>query len=138
MIHTEKFSFVSEGSFFSLNITGHVRSIVKDTAVQEGSVLVFYQHTTGAVILVEHEAGMLVDFEDILEKITPTGTDYRHHLRGFDANGAAHIRTAMLSVSETIPIFNGDLLLGAYQEIIVIDFDLGEKTRNVIVQVTGE
>lgn len=138
MIHTEQLSLVSEGSFFNLNITDQVRAIVKETAVCEGSVLVFYQHTTGAILLVEHEAGMLVDFEETLEKIASTGADYKHHLRGYDANGAAHIRTALLTVSQTIPILNGDLLLGAYQEIIIIDFDPGQKTRSVIVQVTGE
>lgn len=138
MIHTESLSLVSEGGFFSLNITNQVRSILQDAAIQEGTVLVFYRHTTGAVLLVEHEAGMLVDLEDVLEKITPAAYDYKHHLRGFDANGAAHIRTALLSVSATVPVVSGDLLLGEYQEIIVIDFDPGEKTRTVIVQVTGE
>lgn len=138
MIHTESLSLVSEGGFFSLNITDQVRSILQDAAIQEGTVLVFYRHTTGAVLLVEHEAGMLVDLEDVLEKITPAAYDYKHHLRGFDANGAAHIRTALLSVSATVPVVSGDLLLGEYQEIIVIDFDPGEKTRTVIVQVTGE
>ena len=138
MIHTEKLSFVSAGSFFSLNITDQVRSIVKDAAVREGSVLIYYRHTTGAVLLVEHEAGMLVDLEDLLEEIAPVAYDYKHHLRGFDTNGAAHVRTALLSVSATVPVLNGDLLLGAYQEIIVIDFDPGEKTRTVVVQVNGE
>lgn len=138
MIHTEILSLVSEGSFFSLNITEQIRSILKDAAIQQGTVLVFYRHTTGAILLVEHEAGMLVDLEDVLEKITPSDHDYKHHLRGFDANGAAHVRTALLSVSATIPVVNGDLLLGEYQEIIAIDFDPGEKMRTVVVQVMGE
>lgn len=138
MIHTKELSLISEGSFFSLNITDQVRSVVKEADIQEGAVLVFYRHTTGAVLLVEHEVGMLVDLEDVLERIAPIAYDYQHHLRGYDANGAAHVRTALLSVSATIPVLSGDLLLGEYQEIIVIDFDPGEKTRTVVVQVTGE
>lgn len=137
-IHTQNINLISEGGFFSLNITDQVRSILKDTAVQEGTVLVFYRHTTGAVLLVEHEAGMLVDLEDVLEKITPSAHDYKHHLRGYDSNGAAHLRTALLNVSVTIPVVSGDLLLGEYQEIIVIDFDPGEKKRTTVVQVMGE
>jgi secondary thiamine-phosphate synthase enzyme len=137
MIHTEQLCLVSEGSFFSLNITDQVKAILEGTAIQQGSVLVFYQHTTGAILLVEHEAGMLVDLQDVLEKITPSAYGYKHHLRGYDSNGAAHVRTAMLNVSLTVPVLDGQLLLGEYQEIIVIDFDPGQKVRTVIVQVTG-
>jgi len=137
MIHTEQLSLISEGSFFSLNITDQVKAILEGTAIQQGSVLVFYRHTTGAILLVEHEAGMLVDLQDVLEKITPSAYEYKHHLRGYDSNGAAHVRTAMLNVSLTVPVLDGQLLLGEYQEIIVIDFDPGEKVRTVVVQVTG-
>ena len=137
MIHTEQLSLVSEGSFFSLNITDQVKAILEGTAIQQGSVLVFYRHTTGAILLVEHEAGMLVDLQDVLEKITPSAYEYKHHLRGYDSNGAAHVRTAMLNVSLTVPVLDGQLLLGEYQDIIVIDFDPGEKVRTVVVQVTG-
>lgn len=89
-------------------------------------------------MIVEHEAGILVDLEDVLEAIVPVAADYKHHLRGYDSNGAAHIRTALLNVSVTIPIQDNNLLMGTYQEILVIDMDPGHKIRNVIVQVIGE
>ena len=138
MVHTEELTLVSEGSFHAINVTEQVRSVVKTSGVQNGSVLVFFRHTTGAVMIVEHEAGILVDLEDVLEKIVPLAYDYKHHLRGADTNGAAHVRTALLSVSVTVPVLDGDLLLGRWQEILVVDMDPNAKPRTIIVQVMGE
>jgi thiamine phosphate synthase YjbQ (UPF0047 family) len=63
--------------------------------------------------------------------------DYKHHLRGYDANGAAHILTALLPVSLTMPVVDGDIALGTYQEILMLDMDPGEKLRTVLVQISG-
>ncbi len=138
MVLTEKLTLVSEGGFYAINVTEQVRAVVKAAGIREGSALVFYRHTTGAVMIVEHDAGILVDLEDVLEKIVPVAHDYKHHLRGFDTNGAAHIRTALLSVSVTVPVVDGDLLLGTYQEIVVVDMEPEGRPRTVIVQVMGE
>lgn len=138
MVLTEKLTLVSEGGFYAINVTEQVRAVVKAAGIREGSALVFYRHTTGAVMIVEHDAGILVDLEDVLEKIVPVAYDYKHHLRGFDTNGAAHVRTALLSVSVTVPVVDGDLLLGTYQEIVVVDMEPEGRPRTVIVQVMGE
>jgi secondary thiamine-phosphate synthase enzyme len=137
-VHTEQLELISEGSFFALNITQRIRTIVTQSGIRAGNVLVFYQHTTGAVIVVEHEAGILVDLEDVLERITPVASDYRHHMTGYDRNGAAHVRTALMGVSVTLPVLDGDLLLGQYQDVLVIDMDPNLKTRRVVVQVMGD
>src|SRR5690606_26797036 len=110
----------------------------QEAGIREGSALVFYQHTTGALMIVEHEAGILVDLKDVLETIASVGADYKHHLRGYDSNGAAHVRTALLHVSVTIPVMDGDLMFGAYQELLMLDMDPGRKERTVVVQVVGE
>ena len=137
MIHTEEVSFVSEDGFNVTNITYQVRSIVTTSGIQDGSVLVFYRHTTGAVMVGEHEAGIIVDLEDALEALVPVGGEYTHHRRKIDANGAAHVRTALLSVSLIFPLRHGELLLGTYQEILVVEMDPDGKTRRVVVQVEG-
>ncbi|MFW6182365.1 MAG: secondary thiamine-phosphate synthase enzyme YjbQ, partial [Chloroflexota bacterium] len=128
----------SEGDFHAFNVTDQVRDVVAHSGIRDGSALIFYRHTTGAVIIVEHEAGILVDLEDVLEKVVPVAADYKHHQRGYDSNGAAHVRTALLNVSTTVPVVDGDLLLGSYQEILVVDMDSGQKVRKVLVQVMGE
>jgi secondary thiamine-phosphate synthase enzyme len=136
-IYSRELSIASRGDFDAINITDRISEVVKESKVQEGSALVFYKHTTGAILVVEHEAGMLVDLEDMLERIAPELGEYKHHLRGYDSNGAAHIRTALLPVSLTVPIQEGTLAIGTYQEVIMLDMDPGEKTRTVLVQVTG-
>jgi len=138
MVFTEKLTFISEGGFYALNISDQVRDVVTASGIKEGSVLVYYRHTTGAIMIIEHEVGILIDLQDVLEGIVPLAYEYKHHLRGYDSNGAAHVRTAMLNVSVTIPVADADLMIGSYQEIIMIDMDPQGRPRNVIVQVMGE
>lgn len=138
MIHTEKITFISEGKFYAVNVTEQVRKAIQTAGIQNGMALVYYCHTTGAAMVVEHEAGILVDLEDTLEKIAPVAYDYKHHMRGFDSNGSAHIRTALLNMSVTVPVIDGDLAIGTWQEILVIDMEPQGRPRTVIVQVSGE
>jgi secondary thiamine-phosphate synthase enzyme len=138
MIHTEKFTFISEGTFFAVNVTEQVRTAIQNAGIQNGMALVYYCHTTGAAMIIEHEAGILVDLEDVLEKIVPTAYEYKHHMRGFDSNGSAHVRTALLNVSVTVPVVDGDLAIGTWQEILVIDMEPQGRPRTVMIQVMGE
>jgi secondary thiamine-phosphate synthase enzyme len=138
MIVTELLSVYSQGSGDSVNITDQVQNVVDKSGVQEGSVLVFYRHTTGALLVIEHEAGIFVDLENIFDKIVPVNGMYNHHLRGYDENGAAHLKTALLNVSIVVPILDGHLLLGKYQEILMLDMDVGAKLREIVVQVNGD
>ncbi len=138
MIHTEQFELETQGGFSVVNVTEQVRDIVKASRAQEGMVLVFYRHTTGAVILDEHEAGVIADIEAVLDDISPVERDYRHHLRAVDFNAHAHVRTALLGAQVVVPITKGDLLLGRYQEILVIDMQTERAPRYVAVTVMGE
>jgi secondary thiamine-phosphate synthase enzyme len=138
MLRTEKHVLLSEGKFQVFNVTEQARTAVRSAGIQEGSVLVYYGHTTGAVIILEHEAGILVDLEDALAQIAPVACEYKHHLRGWDANGAAHICSALLGSSVTVPVLDGDLLLGGFQEILVVDMEPSGKPRTFVIQVAGE
>lgn len=138
MIYTETYSFESEGNWYSQNITETVRAVLLRSGVKQGNVLVFFQHTTGGVAIIEHEAGFLVDLEDNLERLIPSSGVYAHHLREYDRNGAAHVRTAIIPPSITIPVVEGDLALGNYQDILVVDMQPDLKMRTVLIQVMGE
>jgi secondary thiamine-phosphate synthase enzyme len=137
MIHTEVLSIISQGSFASENITPQVQAVVDASGIQEGQAFVFYRHTTGALLMVEHEIGVMVDLEKVLEKLLPGDGAYTHHRRGFDENGAAHLRTALMNVSLAVPVLEGRLMLGKYQEILMLDMDTDMKPRQVVVQVMG-
>ena len=138
MVYTQSIHFDSEGNWYSLNITEQVRKIVANSGIKNGMVLIFFQHTTGCVIIVEHEAGFLVDMEDTLERLVPSNGVYAHHMREYDQNGAAHVRTALMPPSILVPVVNKDLPLGEYQDILVVDMQPERKARSVLVQVMGE
>jgi secondary thiamine-phosphate synthase enzyme len=120
------------------NITHLVNEFVAATGVQEGQLVLFYKHTTGSIIIGEHEAGVVADLERALELIAPTDGTYLHHLREVDFNGYAHIRAAFLPISVTIPIHHGRLVLGTHQEIQVVDNQPEELPRFVVLQTIGE
>jgi len=135
---TEKIILDSDGGFSSFILTEQVRSFVHSSGVKEGFALVFFQHTTGAVMIVEHEAGFLVDLEDTLERLVPGKSGYKHHMVGYDLNGAMHVRNSLLNSSVQIPISGGDLLLGQYQDIMVLDMQRERSPRHLVFQVYGE
>jgi secondary thiamine-phosphate synthase enzyme len=138
MIYSESITFESEGSWYSINITEQVRTILKHSGLKQGIILIFYQHTTGGVMVIEHEAGFLADLEDNMERLIPSNGAYKHHLRGVDRNGAAHVRTAIIPTSVVLPVQSGNLALGEYQDILVVDMQPELKMRSVLIQVMGE
>ena len=140
MIVTETLELQSQGNFYTFNVTERVRDVLVRSGVRDGSVLIFYRHTTGGLLAPEHEVGLLVDLEDVMSKMAPIDADWKHHWRGYDQNGGAHVRAAFVNPSMTVPIADGELLLGTYQEILVVDFDpvSEERRRKLVVQVAGE
>lgn len=138
MIHTQQIDIDASGNFSVVNITEQVRAFVQSTGVTHGQALVFYKHTTGAVLIGEHEPGIIADLQAMFERICPVNQPYLHHLRAVDFNGHAHLRSALLTVTVNIPIMNGDLMLGTYQDILVIDDQTDPAARTVILQVMGE
>lgn len=137
IVRTTQFDLDTCGSFSVVNITEQVRDFVRSSGVAEGQALVFYKHTTGAVLVGEHEAGIIADWQDMFEQISPLNRPYLHHFKAVDFNGYAHLRSALLTVSVTIPVVGGDLALGTYQDILVIDDQSDPATRKLIVQVMG-
>ena len=138
MVKTRTIQIESEGKFSTFVVTEVAKRFVSESGLREGSLSVFLQHTTGAVMIVEHEAGFLVDLEDVLERLVPLEGDYRHHLVGYDRNGAVHVRSALLSASVTVPVLDGSLLLGTYQDIMVLDMQRESSPRSLVLQVMGE
>jgi secondary thiamine-phosphate synthase enzyme len=138
MVKTHRIQIESGGKFSSFVITEEAKRFVSESGVRDGSLTVFLQHTTGAVMIVEHEAGFLVDLEDVLERLVPLEGNYRHHLVGYDRNGAVHVRSALLSASVTVPVQDRSLLLGTYQDIMVLDMQRENSPRSIVLQVMGE
>jgi len=136
-IHTKTLEIIPGAGFAVQNITHLVNDFISSVGVQQGQLVLFYKHTTGSIIIGEHETGIIADLEDALESISPTDGEYLHHQRVVDFNGYAHIRAAFMPTSLVIPISDGSLVLGTHQEILVVDNQPEELPRYVFLQLTG-
>ena len=121
-----------------VDITPQVKAAVKDSGLRDGIVTVFCPGSTGSFTTIEYEPGALHDLKEILDEIVPPGRHYRHHLRWGDDNGHSHVRAAMFGPSLTVPVVEGSLTLGTWQQIVFIDFDTRARSRRLVLQLMGE
>jgi secondary thiamine-phosphate synthase enzyme len=121
-----------------IDVTQQVQDLVKKSRLSEGIATVFIPGSTAAVTTVEYESGAVSDVKEAFDRLVPTEMDYAHNERWGDGNGFSHVRSALLKTSLTIPFTGGNLMLGRWQQITVVDFDNGARDRRVIVQVMGE
>lgn len=117
------------------DITPEVKDFVRNSGVDEGAVLVFNIGSTGAVTTIEYEPGLKKDFPRIMDRIAPYGENYEHHKTWGDDNGSSHVKAAIVGPSLVVPFKNGELLLGTWQQIVVVNFDTRKRTRRVILQI---
>jgi len=138
MIHTGRLQLQTRGNADPHDLTEGVEQIVAESGIRSGLVTIFTPSSTSALTTIEYEDGALADLRRALDEIAPPGRDYRHHLRWGDHNGHAHLRSALLGPSLSIPIVDGRLTLGTWQQILFLDFDTGPRQREIVVQVIGE
>ena len=111
---------------------------MEESGLTGGTVTVFIPGSTAGVTTVEYEPGLVADLGNLWERIAPRGIDYQHDQRWHDGNGHSHVRASLLGASLAVPFHNGKLLLGTWQQIIVVDFDNRARSRQVILQIMGE
>ena len=119
-----------------IRITDEVSDIVRKSGVKEGMVLVSAMHITAAVYVNDWESGLIHDFETWLEKLAPSGLAYRHHQTGED-NADAHLKRTLMGHQVILPITEGKLDLGPWEQVFYAEFD-GQRRKRVIVKVMGE
>jgi secondary thiamine-phosphate synthase enzyme len=119
-----------------IRITDQVSEIVQRSGVAEGMVLVSAMHITAAVYVNDWEDGLIHDFHVWLEKLAPSGRDYRHHQTGED-NADAHLKRTLMGHQVMLPITKGVLDLGPWEQVFYAEFD-GQRRKRVIVKVMGE
>jgi len=130
-----RFTISTKGFTDVIDITSRVAEIVKKSKVRDGICLVFVAHSTCALTTIEYEEGAIKDLKRALEIVAPMNENYEHCKKWGDCNGYAHIRAALMKPSLAIPIEDGKLLLGNWQQITLIDFDNRPREREVIVKV---
>jgi len=138
MHHHEFLKFSTRGEVDIIDLTERVREVIKNSGIKNGTALVFAPGATAAISTIEYEPGLLEDFPAALERLFPKDMVYQHHLRWHDGNGHSHCRATMLGPDLTVPVIDGEAVLGTWQQIIFIELDNKPRDRKVVVQVTGE
>jgi len=119
-----------------INITGKVDKLVKDSGIKEGFVLVSAMHITAGVYVNDAESGLIADIDEWIENLAPYRPDYRHHNTG-ENNGDAHLKSLLIHHQVVVPVTEGRLDLGPWQQIYYAEFD-GQRKKRVIMKVMGE
>lgn len=120
------------------DITDDVRSHLHASGLTAGTVTVFVSGSTAGITTVEFEPGLKKDLPELFEKLAPQGKTYHHDATWGDGNGFSHVRASLLGPSLTVPFADGHLMLGTWQQIVLIDFDNRPRSRKVVVQIMGE
>lgn len=138
MVSTFHREIKTKGQGDARDITDLVAAAVGEAGVRSGIATVFVVGSTAGVTTIEFEPGAVADLNALLEGIAPRRADYRHHLRWGDDNGSSHVRAALVGPSLAVPFSEGALLLGTWQQIVLLEFDTRPRARQFVVQVAGE
>ena len=120
------------------DLTADVQALVDRHSLREGQVLVFVPGSTAGLTTIEFEPGLLKDLPAAFERLAPRGLRYHHEDTWHDGNGHSHVRASLLGPSLVVPVTGGKLLLGTWQQIVLVDFDNRPRRRDVVVQLSGE
>ena len=134
-VYTENFTMHTRGFTDIIDITQKVKSAVYSHNIKSGNVVVALAGSTASITTIEYEPGLIKDLPDVLNDIAPMDKNYHHDDTWHDGNGYAHIRAAIFGSSISVPLIDGALLLGTWQQIVLIDFDNKPRSRNVYVQI---
>lgn len=137
-VKTISLKLETKGETDLIDITQTVGMAVRDSGISLGIVTVFIPGSTAGVTTIEYEGGAISDFKRAVDRLAPKGIHYDHDARWGDGNGYSHIRAAFLGPSLTVPFSSSKLLLGTWQQIVVVDFDNRPRRREVILQIVGE
>ena len=137
-VETRNFNFSTQSDTDVVDITKDVEDIVGESEVNDGVAIVFVPGSTGAVTTIEHEPGLVQDMKDFIERIVPKDHYYHHEERWHDKNGHSHVRASLMGPSVSIPFRDKHLMLGTWQQIVFMDFDVRSRERELVVQIVGD
>jgi secondary thiamine-phosphate synthase enzyme len=138
MVKTHSHEIETRGQGDGHDITGAVADAIHKSGIQDGIVTAFVVGSTAAITTIEFEPGAVSDLNRLFEELAPRDGEYRHHLRWGDDNGSSHVRAALLGPSLTVPFVKGELVLGTWQQIMLVEFDTRGRRREIVVQIVGE
>jgi secondary thiamine-phosphate synthase enzyme len=131
-VTAHRWSLRLRAEFGHADVTGELVKVVAKSGVRNGLLTVQMLGSTGAITTIEYESGALSDLRDALEKLAPADGDYEHNARWGDGNGFSHVRSALLKTSLSIPIVDGELVLGSWQQVVAINLDNRDRVRELV------
>jgi secondary thiamine-phosphate synthase enzyme len=137
-IITSEHMLKTNGNCDIIDLSTDVRESIIRCGLKHGNATVFVVGSTASITTIEYEPGLKKDLPEVLEKVIPSGKKYHHNAAWGDHNGHSHLRSSLFGCSQTVPFVNAELLLGTWQQIVLIDFDERPRNRKVIVQIIGE
>ncbi|MBE9478296.1 MAG: YjbQ family protein [Chloroflexi bacterium] len=138
MVVTREITLNTKGECDIIDITPDIEQEVAKAGMAKGVVTIFVAGSTAGLTTIEFESGVLADLQGMWERIVPKDITYAHDRRWGDGNGYSHVRASLLGASLTVPFSNKRLMVGTWQQIVLVDFDNRPRSRQVILQIMGE
>ena len=136
-VFTKDIQIKSKSENDIIEITDEVTKTLKESKIQNGAVIVFVVGSTAAITTIEYEPGLQKDFPEMLSRLAPKDIEYAHDNTWHDGNGHSHVRASLIGPSLAIPIVEGLLTLGTWQQIVLVEMDTRPRERKIIIQVIG-
>ena len=137
-IITKKIHVKSKGENDIINITDQATKNLAESKLENGIATLFVSGSTAALTTIEYEPGLVEDFPNMLDRIAPRDLEYGHENMWHDGNGHSHVKASLIGPSLTVPFSDGQLLLGTWQQIVLVELDTRNRSRDVIMQISGE
>ena len=137
-VYADNITFVTKKESDIIDITQNVKKIIDKSKVKNGIVNIFIAGSTGSITTIEFEPGLKSDFPEALERISPIDIYYKHHETWNDDNGRSHVKASLIGPSLSLPINDGKMIHGTWQQIVFIEHDTRPRNRKIIVTIIGE
>jgi secondary thiamine-phosphate synthase enzyme len=128
----------SNGENDMLDITRQTDESIKASGLQDGIVTIFVSGSTASITTIEYEVGLKKDFPKMLARIAPSEIEYEHDNTWHDGNGHSHVRASLIGPSLTVPFKNKSLMLGTWQQIVLLEMDTRQRERKIVLQIIGK
>lgn len=138
MVSTTRARVATRGQGDARDITRLVADAVGASGFQAGVATAFVVGSTAVITTIEFEDGAIADLNRVLERLAPRGADYQHHLKWHDDNGSSHVRAALMGPAVSVPFADAALVLGTWQQIMLLECDTRPREREVVIQILGE
>jgi secondary thiamine-phosphate synthase enzyme len=137
-VYSDVININTKGESDIIDITESIQKSVKKSKIKEGIICIFLPGSTGTITTIEYEPGLKKDFPEALNRIAPKNIEYKHHETWHDDNGRSHIKASLMGPSLNLPITEGRLIHGTWQQLVFIELDTRPRDRRIIIKIVGD